>query len=267
MAEPRSSAGDASTLNASTSGDTGDGDGGGNGGVGIPPGAASGPTAATALVKPPKKRRRRGLRVSHLFRGACRTFPVFTPKCSRMSAQPICRLESHKGQTGTRITGTLFGYRKGRVSLSLQEIPQCLPSLVVELAIQTHVLLREMSSGMVRIALECEKRHGRGGKEARVRHLLDEPVWAMFCNGKRTGYGVKREASEEDIRTMELLRAVSMGAGVLPGKSETEGPDGEVAYMRANFEHVVGSRDSETLYMISPEGKNGPDLTIFFVRI
>ncbi|KAF2284179.1 hypothetical protein GH714_019814 [Hevea brasiliensis] len=59
---------------------------------------------------------------------------------------------------------------------------------------------------------------------------------------------------------MELLRAVSMGAGVLPGNSEIEGPDGDLAYIRAHFDRVVGSKDSETLYMISPEGNNGPEL-------
>jgi uncharacterized protein (TIGR01570 family) len=37
--------------------------------------------------------------------------------------------------------------------------------------------------------------------------------------------------------------------------------------MRAHFERVVGSKDSETLYMISPEGDTGPELSIFFVRV
>ncbi|KAJ6682525.1 PROTEIN MIZU-KUSSEI 1 [Salix koriyanagi] len=126
--------------------------------------------------------------------------------------------------------------------------------------IWTSVLQREMSTGMLRIALECEKRSDKD--KTRV---LDEPLWTTFCNGKKSGYGVKREASEEDLNVMELLKAVSMGAGVLPGTSE--GPDGELAYMRAHFERVVGSKDSETLYMISPEGDTGPELSIFFVRV
>lgn len=69
------------------------------------------------------------------------------------------------------------------------------------------------------------------------------------------------------LQVMELLKAVSMGAGVLPGRSEVEGPDGEVAYIRAYFDHVVASRDSETLYMLSPDGNTGPELSIFFVRV
>lgn len=127
---------------------------------------------------------------------------------------------------------------------------------------QTNVLQREMSIGMVRIALECEKR-----AEKDKTKVLEEPLWTMFCNGKKTGYGVRREASEEDLYVMEVLKAISMGAGVLPGKSEVEGAEGELAYIRAHFERVVGSKDSETLYMLSPDGNNGPELSIFFVRV
>ena len=116
---------------------------------------------------------------------------------------------------------------------------------------------------MVRIALECEKRTDKADKTK----LMEEPLWTMFCNGKKNGYGVKREASDDDLKVMELLRAVSMGAGVLPGNSDVDGPDGEQAYMRAHFERVVGSRDSETFYMLSPEENSGPELSIFFVRI
>lgn len=89
----------------------------------------------------------------------------------------------------------------------------------------------------------------------------------MFCNGKKNGYGVKREATEEDLNVMEILKPVSMGAGVLPGKSDVEGPDGEMTYMRAYFERVVKSKDAETLYMLSPDANDGPELSIFFVRI
>ena len=128
---------------------------------------------------------------------------------------------------------------------------------------QINVLQKEMAAGMVRIALECEKR-----QEKDKTLLMEEPLWTMYCNGKKTGYGVKREANEEDLTVMELLKAITMGAGVVPLKNEGDDVDGELAYMRASFEHVVGSKDSETLYMLSPEGNNnGPELTIFFVRI
>ncbi|XP_026446900.1 protein MIZU-KUSSEI 1-like [Papaver somniferum] len=217
------------------------------------------PRPSVSLVEPHHKKKQN--RVFRVFRSVFRSFPIITPMCKL----PIIHStlpEGHRVVAGSRITGTLFGYRKGRVSLSIQEAPKCLPTLVLELAIQTFVLQKEMTAGMVRIALECEKR-----TEKDKMKLLDEPLWTMYCNGKKSGYGVKRDATEEDLHIMELLKAVSMGAGVLPGNLDDEGPDGELAYMRAHFERVVGSKDSETLYMLSPDGNNGPELSIFFVRI
>ncbi|OMO51324.1 hypothetical protein CCACVL1_29850 [Corchorus capsularis] len=161
---------------------------------------------------------------------------------------------------GTRMTGTLFGYRKARVNLAIQENSKCLPILVLELAITTGKLLQEMGVGLVRIALECEKKPGEKIK------IQDEPIWTLFCNGKKSGYGVKREPTDEDLMVMQTLHPVSMGAGVIPAEA-TENPDGELAYMRAHFERVVNSRDSETYYMMNPDGNSGPELSIFFVRV
>ncbi|KAJ6413526.1 hypothetical protein OIU84_006344 [Salix udensis] len=214
-----------------------------------------------SLVQPSQRKKHRP-KVFRVLRSVFRTFPIITSPSCKIPVLSGGLPDSARGISGSKVTGTLFGYRRGRVSLSVQENPRCLPSLVVELTMQTSVLQREMSTGMVRIALECEKRSDKD--KTRV---LDEPLWTTFCNGKKNGYGVKREASEEDLNVMELLKAVSMGAGVLPGNSESEGPDGELAYMRAHFERVVGSKDSETLYMISPEGDTGPELSIFFVRV
>lgn len=116
---------------------------------------------------------------------------------------------------------------------------------------------------MLRIALECEKNGGKAASSS-SRTLLEEPMWALFCNGKRSGYGARREATEEDLGVMETLRAVSMGAGMMPAKAEGEE---EVAYVRAGFDHVIASKDTEILYMMSPEDCSGPDLTIFFIRL
>lgn len=63
---------------------------------------------------------------------------------------------------------------------------------------QMNVLQKEMSLGLVRIALECDKR-----PEKEKMKLLEEPMWAMYCNGKKNGYGVKREASEEDLQARQ----------------------------------------------------------------
>ncbi|CAI9763446.1 unnamed protein product [Fraxinus pennsylvanica] len=226
-----------------------------------PPTPPPQPTPSMSLVHPSAKKKSKHAKVFRVFRNVFRSFPIMTPVCKLPSLSGGL-LPDSRSVAGSRITGTLFGCRKGRVSLSIQENPKTLPTLVVELAMQTYVLQKEMSLGMVRIALESEKR-----PEKDKTKLLEEPLWTMYCNGKKSGYGVKREATEEDLNVMEVLKAVSMGAGVLPGKSEAEGPDGEMAYMRAYFERVVGSKDSETLYMLSPDGNNGPELSIFFVRI
>lgn len=221
------------------------------------------PIPRLSLVQPPTKKHKNKPKVFRVFRSVFRSFPIIGPSCKMPTLAGGFDGHRSVGSSSARVTGTLFGYRKGRVNLCLQENSRCLPTLVVELAMQTHVLQKEMSCGMVRIALECEKRSDAKDKT----RIMDEPLWTMYCNGKKTGYGVRREASEEDLNVMEVLKPVSMGAGVLPGNSEVEGPDGELAYMRAHFERVVGSRDSETLYMLSPDGNNGPELSIFFVRI
>lgn len=161
------------------------------------------------------------------------------------------------------MTGTLFGHRKSRVNLSIQENPRCLPMLVLELSIQTGKLLQDMGLGLVRIALECEKNTSEKVK------LIDEPIWTMYCNGRKVGYAVRREPTDDDLKVMQMLHAASMGAGVLPGEGGAAGEaaDGELTYMRAHFERVAGSKDSETYYMMNPDGNSGPELSIFFVRV
>ncbi|MED6110414.1 hypothetical protein PIB30_042643 [Stylosanthes scabra] len=214
-----------------------------------------------SLVQPSQKKKTTRTKIRHVFRSVFRSFPILAPSCKFPTPGGGDGQHRAVNLSGTKVCGTLFGYRKGRVSLSLQENPRCLPSYVIELSMQTNVLQKEMAAGMVRIALECERRH-----EKDKITIMEEPLWTMFCNGKKIGYGMKREATEEDLHVMELLKAVSMGAGVLLGRSDVDGGDREFSYMRANFEHVVGSKDSETLYMLSPDGVNncGPELTIFF---
>ena len=118
-------------------------------------------------------------------------------------------------------------------------------------------LVKEMASGLVRITLECERTVGKG-------KLFQEPIWTMYCNGRKTGYAMRRSCTETDSQILGMVQAISMGAGVLPLE---EGSDGELMYMRASFERVVGSRDSEAFYMKKPDGTGGPELGIFLLRI
>jgi uncharacterized protein (TIGR01570 family) len=159
----------------------------------------------------------------------------------------------------------------------VQERPGSLPSLVLELGVPTGKLMQELSAGggHVRIALECEKKPRKSAPPDGNVSLLEEAMWTAYVNGRRVGYAVRREASEGDLAVMQLLSTVSVGAGVLPG-DVVDAPagagaeaDGEVTYMRAGFDRVVGSKDSESFYMVSPEGGGGggTELSIFLVRV
>ncbi|XP_010262483.1 PREDICTED: protein MIZU-KUSSEI 1-like [Nelumbo nucifera] len=161
---------------------------------------------------------------------------------------------------GTRVVGTLFGNRRGHVHFAFQEDPKSYPAFLIELATPTSGLVREMASGLVRIALECEKVVDKKG----VR-LLQEPLWRTYCNGKKCGYATKRECGPEEWKVLKAVEPISMGAGVLPGNGA--GSDGELMYMRAKFERVVGSRDSEAFYMMNPDGTGGPELSIYLLRV
>ncbi|KAH7655460.1 Protein MIZU-KUSSEI 1-like plant protein [Dioscorea alata] len=190
--------------------------------------------------------------------------PMFTSGCkmAALLGRPKALLADNAP------TITLFGYRKGRVSLAIQEHPKASPIFMIELPILTHTLHKEMASGLVKIAMESETRvNGHHHK----RKVMEENMWAVYCNGRKVGYSVRRkQASEDEQHVMQLLKGVSMGAGVLPCMHESEAlldGDQQLSYMRAKFERVVGSKDSEAFYMINPDGNGGPELSIFFVRI
>ena len=135
----------------------------------------------------------------------------------------------------------------------------------------TASLVKEMASGLVRIALESEKCPAAQGRAAmQGRKLFQEPTWTMYCNGRRCGYAVSRTCRESDSHVLSVVRSVSVGAGVIPvvedGRKKGES-EGELLYMRAKFERVVGSRDSEAFYMLNPDGNGGPELSIFLLRL
>ncbi|CAH8312593.1 unnamed protein product [Eruca vesicaria subsp. sativa] len=214
------------------------------------------------LEQPSGKTKSTGSKSTKLLRrvrSVFRSLPIISPMCKFPGTGT--RVHENHVHGGTRVTGTLFGYRKTRVNLAIQENPRSLPILVLELAIPTAKLLHDLGVGLVRIALECEKKPSEKVK------IVDETIWGLYCNGKKSGYGVKREATEEDLVVMQMLHAVSMGAGVLPVSGGGGREEGDLTFMRAYFERVIGSRDSETYYMMNPDGNSGPELSIFFVRV
>ncbi|XP_019165718.1 PREDICTED: protein MIZU-KUSSEI 1 [Ipomoea nil] len=224
------------------------------------------PAAAPVILQQPSHGKKGGQwKPQKLFRrvkSVFRSFPVISTPCKM--PVPGGRLQDGNHiHGGKQMTGTLFGFRKGRINVSIQETPRSVPQLILEMSIHTDKLLQDMGSGLVRIALECEKNPSEKTK------LIDEPIWTMYCNGRKTGYAVKRGATDDDLNVMQKLHAVSMGAGVLPSENVVDSPpaEGELTYLRAFFERVIGSKDSETYYMMSPDGNSGPELSIFFVRV
>ncbi|KAK6788612.1 hypothetical protein RDI58_012410 [Solanum bulbocastanum] len=162
---------------------------------------------------------------------------------------------------GSKVVGTLFGYRRGHVHFAFQEDPKLGPAFFVEMATPTSHLVREMASGLVRIALESDKRTGKKGVK-----LLEEPIWRTYCNGRKCGYAMKRECGPDEWKILNSIGPVSMGAGVLPSDGDGIGLEGELMYMRAKFERVVGSKDSEAFYMMNPDGHGGPELSLYLLR-
>ncbi|PIA34152.1 hypothetical protein AQUCO_03800015v1 [Aquilegia coerulea] len=159
---------------------------------------------------------------------------------------------------GSTVTGTFFGYRKGRVSFCLQDDSKSSPLLLLEFAIPTSYLAKEMQYGLLRIALECDR------FKTRVDSLFSVRVWSMYCNGRKVGFAVKRHMKESDMAVLKLMKSVSVGAGVLPLEPKSEG--GDLMYLRASFERVTGSVDSESFHMINPSGSCGQELSIFLLR-
>ena len=142
--------------------------------------------------------------------------------------------------------GTLFGYRRGHVHIAFQQNPKTTPAFLIELSTPTSVLVREMASGLVRVALECDKKWDKKGMK-----LLEEPLWRAYCNGKKCGYALCRDCGPHEWRVLQSLGPITMGACVLPGGADVEEDgngvqfEGELMYMRAKFERIVGSKDSE----------------------
>ncbi|XP_047329455.1 protein MIZU-KUSSEI 1 [Impatiens glandulifera] len=189
-------------------------------------------------------------------------FPMLTSGCKMVA---LLGRQRRPLLTDNATTGTLFGYKKGRLILAVQDDPHRLPIFIIELPLLTSTFHKEMDSDdIIRIALESETKSHK-------KKLMEEFVWAVYCNGRKIGYSIRRrEMNDDELYVMQLLRGVSMGAGVVPcppEKGQAPAPvDGELTYIRARFDRVIGSKDSEALYMINPHGPTGPDLSIFFLR-
>ncbi|KAF6160927.1 hypothetical protein GIB67_025462 [Kingdonia uniflora] len=186
------------------------------------------------------------------------------PCCGFRPSEPSSSSDNESTQASSTVTGTFFGYRRGRVSFCLQDNSRKSrnsPLLLLEFTVPTAHLAREMEYGLLRIALECNRLRTRSNSSF---PLFAIPVWSMYCNGRKAGYAVKRQMTESDMAVFKLMKSVSVGAGVLPQEKKSE--DGDLMYLRASFERVIGSSDSESFHMINPIGSTGQELSIFLLR-
>ncbi|CAN6466915.1 unnamed protein product [Victoria cruziana] len=173
------------------------------------------------------------------------------------------------GRTEATVTGTIFGRRNGRVSFCIQQTSRATaPALLLDLAVPTRVLAREMMTGLLRIALECNVSYNDAQKNG---SLFSVPVWTMYFNGKKVGLAIRRNPTKADLGFLKVMRSVFVGAGVVGRKSAPEnvGEEGrpdELMYFRANFKRVSGSGDSESFHLINPDGNVGQELSISFRR-
>ncbi|KAJ1283255.1 hypothetical protein BS78_03G114600 [Paspalum vaginatum] len=243
-----------------------------------PPPPPPAPVPVAQKQKHGKQRSRPG-RLIRSVRAAFRSFPAIQPPSCRGMPSLHHLPGLHGGAVrnhfhgSTSATGTLYGHRRARITVAFHESPGAPPCLLLDIGVPTAKFIQDVSAaGMVRVTLECDKHHhhhhhAHAAEGSTPRRLFDEPVWTAEVNGESVGYASRREATERDERVMQLLHATSMGAGVLPADM-SHPHDGELTYMRAHFDRVVGSKDAETYYMHNPEGgATGPELTIFFIRI
>ncbi|OIT27329.1 protein mizu-kussei 1, partial [Nicotiana attenuata] len=177
--------------------------------------------------------------------------------------KPIPYFKHHSTTITTTITGTIFGSRKGKVSFCIQTNPKSTnPILLLELAVSTTTLAREMRKGIVRIALESSTNMiYEYSSSSSPTSLLSMPIWTMYCNGKRVGFAVKRKPTKADLEVLRKLELKNVGAGTIIKRE-----DDDIMYLRGKFERVNGSHDSESFHLIDPEENIGQELSIFFLR-
>ncbi|KAG9450743.1 hypothetical protein H6P81_010708 [Aristolochia fimbriata] len=187
----------------------------------------------------------------------------------------LTQIPKHVVELPTIVTGTIFGFRHGKVSLCIQANHRTAPIVLLGLAVPSAVLAREMLSGLLRIALHCNyfniNNNARNGgiSTSRPRSLpplVSMPLWTVYCNGRKAGFAVKRRPTKSDMEVLRLMQSVPVGAGSInPNLLSYE--DDELIYLRANFERVSGFAHSLSFHLINPDSTStGQELSIFFLR-
>ncbi|XP_075500380.1 protein MIZU-KUSSEI 1-like [Primulina tabacum] len=186
------------------------------------------------------------------------TTPTPTPTSAAIPhAPPRC--------SRTMVIGTIFGTRKGgHVRFCIQHSRlNTRPSLLLELSIPTTTLIQEMQCGLVRIALEFNAAESAESELNRC-PLHSIPLWTLCCNGRKLGFAVRRNATQQNRLMLKTMKNITFGAGVIPC-GYGSGSEG-IMYMRANYECVVGSADSESFHLINLDDGPGQELSVFLFR-
>ncbi len=97
----------------------------------------------------------------------------------------------------------------------------------------------------------------------------------------QVGLAIKRQFVDADREVLGLMQSVTMGAGVISavaaaaevgskgggGGVHDSSSDEEIMYMRARYERGSFSADNLSFHMINPNGSQGQELSIFFIRV
>ncbi|KAL4575369.1 hypothetical protein LXL04_022211 [Taraxacum kok-saghyz] len=209
-------------------------------------------------------------------------FSSDTDSPSSSSSSTVTRSLS---SSSTTVKGTFFGQRNGRVSFCIQDdnhhhhrrTPSrrltttttttamssfSQPLFLLDFAIPTSYLAKEMQHGLLRIALVEENTTHRQQPPV----IFDVPVWSMYCNGRKVGYATRRKMTAADTAILTRMQSVSVGAGVLPPENDHHGSDG-IMYLRAGFRRIIGSPNSESFHMKNPDrDERSQELSIFLLR-
>ncbi|XP_018488181.2 protein MIZU-KUSSEI 1-like, partial [Raphanus sativus] len=163
-------------------------------------------------------------------------------------------------------TGTIFGFRRGKVNFCIQATnSKTINPIIIglELTVPTEVLAREMRGGVLRIVLESNNNEGYDSHhDSSSFSLLTTPLWNMYCNGRRVGFAIKREPSKSELAALKVLTPVTEGAGIVNGEEINRDKSDHMMYLRASFKRIFGSFNSESFHLIDPRGIIGQELSI-----
>ncbi|CAA6657723.1 unnamed protein product [Spirodela intermedia] len=149
-----------------------------------------------------------------------------------------------------------------RAPLCLQLDPSAPPHLFVELPLIATEFAAGIRDGGWRISLECLSLDD----VTAAKPLLEATeVWKVSLNGMKAGLATRPQMTEREARLLEVTRTVSTGAGILPPIQRRRRLRG-CKYLRGSFDRVVGSPDSESYYLVDPDGDLSHVLSFFFYR-